>query len=600
MERRLALITTALTWVLILAGGVVHSTDSGLACPDWPLCYGSLFPEMKGGVLFEHTHRLIAGTVALLTLFTTVLVWRRYKTRSLRALSLSAFLLVLFQAILGGLTVIFRLPTLVSTAHLAISMIFLSILTILTYKLYNPFQTLKNQKAISIPFSLKKLRPWLSVSLFILYFQMVLGAFVRHTGAGGVCPTIPLCQGSLWPANASSTIYHHMAHRMGGLVVTFFLMVCSYGALKCSKTLKENHSLSRCLQILGLTLPLLLITQILLGIFSVTTHLNLFLVTTHLGGSAFLLINTICLWVLVGEIFKTNSFEKPKPSFVSDLFSLSKARLNALVLLVMSISYFLAPSSKNTLFSQFLFTLLGTFLLVTGASFLNAYFERDIDSLMKRTANRPLPAGRMAGKPILYMGIVLAFIGVPLLTFGVNPLTGFLGTLAFLLYSLVYTPLKAQTSLAALIGALPGAMPPLLGWTAATGQLDLIGLTLFFILFFWQLPHFWAIAIYRKEEYLRAGIKVMPVANGEKFTKKLMIRYSAMLIPFTLFLVPLGIAGKFYFYVALILGITYFLWTCYGQRKLAGALWARGLFVYSLIYLPLLFFTLLLDSRFFL
>ena len=597
MEKRFCLLTTILTWILILAGGLVHSTGSGLACPDWPLCYGSFFPEMKGGILFEHSHRLIAGSVAILTLLTMILVWKKHPERSLRMLSLSAFLLVIFQAILGGLTVIFQLPTLVSSAHLATSMIFFSIMATLSYKLFNPSPNFESENSPSPMFL--KYRKVIGATVFVLFIQIVLGAVIRHTGAGSVCPDFPLCQGSLWPSHASTAVQHHMAHRWGALIVSILLIISFFGGLKIAKNL-ASKTIGKCIQIHSLLILPLLVFQIFLGIFSVLSHLDLVIVTSHLGVGALLFINTVCLWHLVKRVIPNKALKEglTKPTLFQDLLSLSKARLSALVLIVTTISYFLAQVPRENLILHFFYTIFGTLLLVTGASFLNAYFERDIDAQMKRTADRPLPSGRMSGKWILFSGILLAFIGVPLLTFMVNPLTGFLGALAFLFYSLIYTPLKAQTPIAALIGALPGAMPPLLGWTAATGSLDLIGLTLFFILFFWQLPHFWAIALYRKDEYLKAGIKVMPVVTGDTFTKKQMIRYCAMLIPFTLFLVPLGVAGKFYFFVALLLGLTFLIWTCYGQRKIAGHAWARSLFLYSIIYLPLLFITLLFDSRF--
>src|SRR5262245_5371775 len=173
---------------------------------------------------------------------------------------------------------------------------------------------------------------------------------------------------------------------------------------------------------------------------------------------------------------------------------------------------YLAPGARPL--QLVLAALGGVALIVAGANALNMYLERDVDALMARTKNRPLPSGRMEPSVALWFGIGCSAVAVPAITWLVNPLTGFLAALSLVLYVCAYTPLKRRSTAALLVGAVPGAMPPLLGWTAVTGSLDAPGLALFLTLYVWQLPHFIAISMFRAEDYARAGLKVVPVEPG--------------------------------------------------------------------------------------
>jgi protoheme IX farnesyltransferase len=244
-----------------------------------------------------------------------------------------------------------------------------------------------------------------------------------------------------------------------------------------------------------------------------------------------------------------------------------------------------------------LLTLVGVALVVAGANALNMYIERDVDGLMERTRNRPLPAGRMVPEVALAFGIFTSAASVPLLTFGVNPLTGFLAALSLVLYVLVYTPLKRYSTVALLVGAVPGAMPPLIGWTAATGRLDAGGLALFLVLFVWQLPHFIAISIFRADEYSRAGIKIVPVESGLEGAKWRIAFYSLGMMSVSLEVVRTGIGGAFYLAAALALGGGLVTLAIYGLQREAGARWARWYFRYTIVYLPALFAALVVSHR---
>jgi protoheme IX farnesyltransferase len=279
--------------------------------------------------------------------------------------------------------------------------------------------------------------------------------------------------------------------------------------------------------------------------------------------------------------------------FARDLVSLAKPRITLMVLITTAGGLSLAGGvSARTA----LLTLLGTALVVGSANTLNCWLERDSDKLMARTKNRPLPDGRMQPNVALWFGLLLGAMAIPMLSLGVNALTGALAAIALVSYVAIYTPMKQKSPAALLVGSVPGALPPLIGWTAATGHLEWAGLTLFGILFFWQLPHFIAIAIFRQDEYTRAGIKVLPAVRGLRVAKWHAVFHSLLLLLVTLVLVPLHVAGTLYLVAAVLLGGGMLAMSIRGLSPNAGAKWARQLFAASLIYLPLLFAALAIDA----
>jgi protoheme IX farnesyltransferase len=278
--------------------------------------------------------------------------------------------------------------------------------------------------------------------------------------------------------------------------------------------------------------------------------------------------------------------------------SLIKPRITLMVLTTTAGGFFLAPTrAPLTTLTTLVCTLVGMTLIVGGANALNMYIERDIDGHMARTRLRPLPAGRMAPKQALVFGVALSVLAVPVLAFGVNALTALLAVLANVIYVLAYTPLKQRSHLALEVGAIPGAMPPLLGWTAATNRVDGAALVLFAILFFWQLPHFHAIALFRREDYARAGLQVLPNVKGDDVTKHAIVRYLAVLLAVSLLLFPLGVAHRVYLFTAMALGAGFFGWGCWGLKPASGRRWARSLFGVSILYLVALFTMLMVDPR---
>jgi len=272
---------------------------------------------------------------------------------------------------------------------------------------------------------------------------------------------------------------------------------------------------------------------------------------------------------------------------IRHLFALTKPRISLLSVATAAVGLALAPGRAGLALA--LTALAGTWLLVGSANTLNMYLEREVDGKMARTRRRPLPAGKLAPAIALWFGIGQAFVAVPLLTFGANGLTGLLGAIALVLYVLVYTPMKQRSIHALVVGAIPGAMPPLLGWTAQTGELTVAALALFGVIFFWQIPHFLAIAMYQREDYRAAGLKVLPVERGEASTRRAIVVTLVLQVLVTLALVPLGLGNRTYLVGAALLGALMLGWGVYGLARSSGNGWARGLFFVSIAYLPLLF-----------
>ena len=277
-----------------------------------------------------------------------------------------------------------------------------------------------------------------------------------------------------------------------------------------------------------------------------------------------------------------------KPAgLISDLSELSKARLSFLVLLTTLVGFLLGwrgPMDYTLLGA----TLLGTALSAAGASALNQWLERDLDALMSRTADRPLPARRMHPSDALLFGLLCSASGVALLGFVVNPLTALLAGLTIAIYAALYTPMKRFSELNTLLGAIPGALPPLLGWTAATGHTGLGGWILFLILWFWQMPHFLAIAWLYRDQYAAAGFKMLSTRDPDGWaTGWQALIYSAALLAVSLLPGIVGMASPYYFFAALALGAAMmFLAADFLRTRNNGS--ARRLFFASIIYLPLL------------
>jgi len=287
---RFSLATAVATWFLLLVGGIVHGTGASLACPDWPLCFGQFFPRMEGNILVEHGHRLFASSVGILTvaLFVCSLREGRRAHRAVPGLAGLALFLVIVQGVLGGLTVIYRLPTLISWAHLCTSMLFFStvvaIACLTRHAVTAPGSVFQRDEVPARSYGL------LLLTTGLCYVQIALGGLVRHTGGGLACLDIPLCHGSVLPLSDHPTVILHAVHRLHGLV---FAVVLFFAMPQLRLRLRRQTDGVR--RALSVALPLGVLLQIALGLLSVWNYLALFYVTAHLGLGALLLAGLVVL-----------------------------------------------------------------------------------------------------------------------------------------------------------------------------------------------------------------------------------------------------------------------------------------------------------------
>ena len=282
------------------------------------------------------------------------------------------------------------------------------------------------------------------------------------------------------------------------------------------------------------------------------------------------------------------------PSRLNDFYELTKPRMNLLVVLTTAVGFYMA-SPGAIVWLLLMHTALGTALTAAGAAVLNQLVERDFDKLMPRTRNRPLPAGRVSPPEALIYGVMLGVTGVCYLALLVNPLTALLGGITLLSYLFIYTPMKRWTTFNTVIGAVPGAIPPMMGVTAISGVLSMQALALFLILFFWQMPHFLAIAILYRQDYAAGGFKMLPVVDEDlSCTGHQIVLYAMALIPASLMPVMVHMAGVTYFASAMILGLMFLSYgiSCAVNKTRVDA---RKLFFASIVYLPLLLLVMMVD-----
>src|SRR5882724_3473806 len=281
---------------------------------------------------------------------------------------------------------------------------------------------------------------------------------------------------------------------------------------------------------------------------------------------------------------------------LGDYFALTKPRLNFLVVATSAAGYYLGgpPGADVPLMAQ---AVAGTALVAGGAAVLNQLYERDTDALMRRTRLRPLPAGRVAPADARIFGLALSAAGLVLLAARANWLSAALALATLLTYLVIYTPMKRRTPFSTIIGAVPGALPALIGWTASHGRIDLSGAALFAIVFCWQLPHFMAIAWLYREDYSRAGFPMLPVIDPDgKRAGKQAVYWGFLLVLSSLAPTFSGLAGQAYFAIALVLGVALF-WLAVRFAAARNEATARALFYGSITYLPLLWIAMIANKQ---
>ncbi|MGB0452736.1 MAG: heme o synthase [Bacteriovoracaceae bacterium] len=598
-------ITLLLTFTLITWGGVVHNTESSLACPDWPLCYGEFFPKMVGNVFIEHGHRLLASLVGFFSIL--LVIFTRKLGRKVYFTSWAVLVLVIIQGLLGGLTVYMKLPTMVSTFHLALSMIYTLSLLYLNFLLFardSFWQKLESSKEVFRE-NWKPIATHLAfISLVLFYGQMLLGAFMRHSGAGAACglgeQSVFLCFDmkkwglTLLPLAPESQL--HWLHRIFAVIVTGFVSWTSYFIYKNLKnSLGEAFKKLFWLRVSFVLVPLLILFQVALGLIMIWKNLAVLPTTLHLS------IATLVLMILWVQALFLSAVQKKfeltnTHSVLSDLFSLTKPKLSGLVLISAVVGLLVAPDTINFFKAVWGLFLIG--LVVVSGAALNCYMEKDVDGKMNRTKDRPLPSGRLPGSMVLFCGIFFTILGLGALLFWFNLRVTVLTAIASLTYVLLYTPMKRKSAFNLFVGAIPGALPPMLGYSLVSERFNFLVGCLFAFMFFWQVPHFFSITLFHKEDYSAASLKVYTEKMSYSGAYWMILLCTVSLVVLSALPSVFGSVSKSYLGVSLVLGALMLINTSFQGKDFVTAnglkLWARRYFYSTIIYLPLVMLAMVL------
>ncbi len=540
------------TYFLIGLGGTVLATNSGLSCPDWPLCYGQAYYSGTYQVFLEQFHRFTAATVSILIvlLLIGVIAWAR-KDRALLTMAIAAPMLLAIQIVLGGLTVLWKLPPQIITAHLGAALAIFAIVITIAVLSGKPAPGKEH------PAKTHKFAQLAITNALLVYILMLLGSYVTGSGAALACPGWPLCTPASW-AVSNHLAEINILHRIYAVFVGLVTLWTVISALR-------RWRVARGQAIVGLVGGLLFVYQAIVGGLIVLLKEPAFVAGLHLALAT-------AVWgtlVLLAALASNQLRAAPQQQEIEEM---EQAETEA----------------KNP-------TLLGGAMAAGSANCINCYIDRDIDQVMGRTQRRSLPSGRVEPRQALVFGIFLGVGAFIILTAFVNLLSAVLACSGILFYVFVYTMwLKRSTVQNIVIGGAAGAVPVLVGWAAITNNLSLPAIWLFAIIFFWTPPHFWALSLLIQKDYEKAGIPMLPVVKGEAETRRQILLYSLLLLALTLMLFVMGIMGYFYLAGAVILGgrLVYLairLWRDQSKK------WARTLFWYSNMYLAAIFAIMVLD-----
>jgi protoheme IX farnesyltransferase len=461
------------------------------------------------------------------------------------------------------------------TVHLANAELLLATLTILAVVVHWPGSSATRTSGWT----------WLPVAGAVGVFVLLLsGAYVRGANATGACAEWPLCGGEmLWDPMGSPAVA--MLHRYIAAIVGVIVVVA------CVEAWRHRRDAPG-LGPLAIATAAIFAAQVGIGAANPLTQFSPWALGAHPAVASLLWCSVVGLAAVA---WRPASHQR---ALVRDLIALTKPAIMSLLLLTALGGMFLAQRGVPP-FGLLAATLIGGAAASGGAASLNHYFDRDIDERMRRTRKRPLPAHRVSTGVAIWWGIALNVIAFIVLAVFANLLAAVLALGGTVFYILVYTIwLKRSTAQNIVIGGAAGAIPPLVGWAAITGSLDLSAWLLFAIVFFWTPAHFWALALLIRDDYERAGVPMLPVVRGDEATAWNILAYAASLLPLTLLLFIIGGLGYVYLAVAIILGG---LFIAYAFRLLRSGVatrraMARGVYLYSLLYLALLFVAIMVDS----
>jgi heme o synthase len=611
--QKLAAATVVTTVLLVTIGVVVRATDSGMGCPDWPLCNGRLIPAVDDyHAWLEWIHRTVAAVIGFEILGLAFIAWRDHRDhRTVAWMSLVAILLVGFQAWLGRETVRLINSGQSVTAHLASAMALLGLLMFILARSYYPARI--GGRGTSQRFTLLA-----AFTAAAVYALLLFGSNVTATSQWYVFPDWPLMNGSLFPPLTDADTAH-VLHRWVAIVVGLIVWAT---ALAAWRTQRPRPALVW----LAVSAAILFTIQAVVGGLQVLTGLAAWTQTLHLALGAVIWAVLVTLAVVAYFEARTRLIPGPNPSggsgrvadgtadtgvrttgdTVRAYIALTKPRIIELLLITTIPAMVLATRDLPGMnpaewFRLAFWTMVGGSLAAGSANAINQYLDRDIDLLMTRTRRRPLPANAVPPENAVVFGIVLGVISIALMAYYVNLVAAFLTLLAIGFYVLVYTLiLKRTTPQNIVIGGAAGALPPVIGWAAVTGRVEVPALLLFAMVFYWTPPHFWALSLRIRKDYEAARVPMLPVVRGVPETARQIGLYTVLLVAVSLVFFAVARMGPIYLVAAVALGIV-FLWRAFvlwrqATSPEASLAQAIRLYKYSISYLTLLFAAVALDT----
>jgi protoheme IX farnesyltransferase len=620
----LAALTVVTTLLLVTIGVVVRATDSGLACPTWPGCFeGQFLPGLSDGyqAWLEWIHRTIAVLVGIEILALGAVALRDHRDRaSLLWPSIAAVAVVGFQAWLGRETVRLGNSGESVTAHLAAAMALVGLLVFVLVRAAYPARIAG--RGGSQRFAL--LAVFGAATTFAL---LLFGSNVTALNAALVFPDWPLMNGGLFPVTSSTDaqvvpLYEaHAYHRYVAVVVGLVLGAVAVAAYR---TQRPHPTIVR----LAIAVAVLYPVQAVVGGLQVITRLDEWTQTAHLALGALLWGLAVAMAVMAhyeariapapGAVTAGGGPAGPadrgmddagRPHSTGDTIrayvALTKPRIIELLLITTIPAMVLAtrevPMDLGSWLWLALWTMVAGSMAAGSANAINQYLDRDIDELMARTRRRPLPANEVAPERAVVFGVVLGVISLGLMAYFVNLVAAFLTLLAIGFYVVVYTVmLKRTTPQNIVIGGAAGALPPVIGWAAVTGRVEVPALLLFALVFYWTPPHFWALSLRIRKDYAAASVPMLPVVRGVPETARQIALYTILMVAISLIFFAVARMGILYLAAALVLG-GLFLWRAFVLWRQAaspeGSLaQAIRLYRYSITYLTLLFLALAVDG----
>ena len=584
------LAAVVLVFLTIVLGNVTRTSGAAAACPDWPTCYGQLALPAEQLARVAMLHRILsaAGLVLTLTALWRVLVQKPISWWVRLPLAAAAVILLLQTGLGAGMALLEATPA-VNALHLGLALLALgSLLTAVMAAFRQPGETARLPQIVKVRFN--RLTALTTALTFVL---LLSGVLVTAADVGAACPGWPLC-GGLLPSNGAAWLAfgHRLITLAAGVLITYQFLRAWRG--QRSQPVQLSAATGAMILLLG---------QVMVGALKVQRGFPAELVGLHAASAA-------ALWgvqvVLVASAWfsgRTSAEEKDEslqilPGFslrVRDFLMLNKPII-VLLLLVTTYAGMVVGAKQLPGLELTVWTMLGGALAAGGSSALNQYIDRELDKRMQRTAKRPLPAGRLTPAEGLAYGLGACLLAFFLMAGFVNLLAALLSLAGMIYYVLLYSIwLKHATVQNIVIGGGAGAIPPLVGWAAATGSLNVPSMFLFALIFLWTPAHFWALALVREKDYARGGVPMLPVVCGEQETRRQIFIYTLELVGLTLLMPAFKITGSIFLVSAVVLGL-WLLNSAYRVLRKGGNKNAHLMYRYSSMYLAFIFLAMVIDA----